>query len=203
MKFVVLAEQKQKEIIQLTFENTDFVWAKDFDSFLQEKDADAFFNFMDNACSKNYTTITKPVFINSVDKTLEKIENNGKVLRFNGWQGFIEKPIWEIAGNVDNEIAAILKAIGKTFLATEDIAGLVSARVIAMIINEAYFALEDNVSTKAEIDIAMKLGTNYPFGPFEWAEKIGLENVYNLLQTMALEDIKYTPANALKNELNK
>jgi 3-hydroxybutyryl-CoA dehydrogenase len=32
---------------------------------------------------------------------------------------------------------------------------------------------DDEISTKAEIDIAMKLGTNYPYGPFEWSEKSG------------------------------
>ncbi len=45
---------------------------------------------------------------------------------------------------------------------------------MAMIINEAWHALAEEVSTKNEIDTAMKLGTNYPYGPFEWAEKIGL-----------------------------
>ena len=43
-----------------------------------------------------------------------------------------------------------------------------------MIINEAYFTWEAGTSTKEEIDIAMKLGTGYPYGPFEWGEKIGL-----------------------------
>ena len=42
-----------------------------------------------------------------------------------------------------------------------------------MIINEAFLALQEGVSTKEEINTAMKLGTNYPLGPFEWVEKIG------------------------------
>ena len=48
-----------------------------------------------------------------------------------------------------------------------DIPGFISARVVSMIINEAYFALEEEVSSKEEIDTAMKLGTNYPYGPFD------------------------------------
>ena len=43
----------------------------------------------------------------------------------------------------------------------------------------AYLALEEHVSTKEEINTAMKLGTNYPFGPFEWANAIGANNILN------------------------
>ncbi|RYG08652.1 MAG: 3-hydroxybutyryl-CoA dehydrogenase, partial [Chitinophagaceae bacterium] len=62
------------------------------------------------------------------------------------------------------------------------------------IINEAWYALGDGVSTESEIDTAMKLGTNYPYGPFEWGHIIGMKNVYDLLQQMAVEHAKYTPA---------
>jgi 3-hydroxybutyryl-CoA dehydrogenase len=203
MKFVVIADEAQWELLDSTNDSVEWIRATNMESFLLEKNVDAYFYLLDNAFDQNYSKLTKPVFINSVEKTLAEIQKNENSIRFNGWQGFVEKPMWEIAGNANEAIATILKAIGKTFMAVEDIAGFVSARVIAMIINEAYFALEDEVSTKAEIDIAMKLGTNYPYGPFEWAEKIGLENVYKLLETMAIEDDKYTPAVAMKNELNK
>src|ERR1700710_2457559 len=49
-------------------------------------------------------------------------------------------------------------------------------RVVAMIINEAYYALDAGVSSKESIDLAMKLGTGYPYGPFEWADRIGLRS---------------------------
>jgi 3-hydroxybutyryl-CoA dehydrogenase len=202
MKFVILAEEKEWEIMNEN-ENAKWIRVNNFEAFLAEKNGDAYFNFMEDACNQNYTSITKPVFINSVEKTLAQIQTNENTIRFNGWQGFVEKLMWEIVGNANENIASILKTIGKTFLVVDDITGFVSARVIAMIINEAYFAIEDEVSTKAEIDIAMKLGTNYPYGPFEWAEKIGLEKVCNLLQAMAIEDEKYTPANAMIKELNK
>ena len=81
--------------------------------------------------------------------------------------------------------------------------GFISARVIAMIINEAYFALGDDISSKTEIDIAMKLGTNYPYGPFEWAELIGEENILSLLQKLAETDTRYQPAALLIAEANK
>ena len=69
-----------------------------------------------------------------------------------------------------------------------------------MIINEAYFALEEGVSTKEEIDTAMKLGTNYPYGPFEWAKKIGLKNIFQLLDKLHKTNLRYEPAALLKKE---
>ena len=63
-----------------------------------------------------------------------------------------------------------------------------------MIINEAWFAYADGVSTQQDIDLAMKLGTNYPYGPFEWGNKIGLNNIINLLLSMSEENSRYAPA---------
>ncbi len=65
-------------------------------------------------------------------------------------------------------------------------------------INEAWFALEENVSSKEEIDVAMKLGTNYPYGPFEWASLIGIEKIFELLQKLSTYDKRYLPATLLK-----
>ncbi len=47
------------------------------------------------------------------------------------------------------------------------------SRVLATIINEAALAVDDGVAVEADIDIAMKLGTNYPFGPFGLADRVG------------------------------
>ena len=56
------------------------------------------------------------------------------------------------------------------------------------------------MSTKKEIDTAMKLGTNYPYGPFEWCEKIGKERVYQLLNHLSKTDERYHPAPGLVKE---
>ena len=122
MKFVVLAAEKDWEIIS---ENDYVEWERvfTFEAFLLVKDATAYFNFMEDACNQNYMSITKPVFLNSVVTTLAQIQKNENCIRFNGWQGFAEKPMWEIAGNTNEANAMLLKAIGKTFMAVEDIAG--------------------------------------------------------------------------------
>jgi len=77
----------------------------------------------------------------------------------------------------------------------------VTPRVISMIINEAYFALDEGISSKEEIDTAMKLGTNYPYGPFEWSEKIGLKKIYDLLIALTTTNSRYKPAPRLEQEV--
>ena len=67
------------------------------------------------------------------------------------------------------------------FQVVEDCVGLVTPRVICMVINEAYYTMEEGTASREDIDLAMKLGTNYPYGPFEWCRKIGVQDVYELL----------------------
>lgn len=73
-------------------------------------------------------------------------------------------------------------------------------RTVAMIINEAYFALGDKLATATDIDLAMKNGVNYPLGPIEWGEKIGLHNVAQLLEELntITRDERYRLSTELK-----
>jgi 3-hydroxybutyryl-CoA dehydrogenase len=78
----------------------------------------------------------------------------------------------------------ICQELNSSYLLVDDRVGLVTPRVICMIINEAYFTVQEGTATREDIDIAMKLGTNYPYGPFEWCERIGLKHVYKLLEAV-------------------
>ena len=199
MTVVVLAANNQWE--DLITNTIDIKWVKADEnfSFINYSGADAFFIFDENKII-NYTETIKPIFINSVIATLQELNTPANVLRINGWNTFLQRPVWEIAGIINGNNKAVAEKINKKILFVNDEPGLVSAKIIAMIINEAYFALEDNVSSKKEIDIAMKLGTNYPYGPFEWVEKIGLHNIYLLLKKLSLLDSRYQPAPMLITE---
>jgi 3-hydroxybutyryl-CoA dehydrogenase len=137
------------------------------------------------------------VIVNSVVDTLQKMD--APFTRINGWAGFLRGPAVEASTNDEsakNSVQNVFSSLGKQVEWLPDTPGFVTARVIAMIINEAWFALDENVSTREQIDAAMRLGTNYPHGPFEWCEKIGLRNVYALLNELAKIDRRYQP-NAL------
>ena len=58
------------------------------------------------------------------------------------------------------------------------------ARVLGGIMNEAMWAVTEGVASAKDIDTAMKMGTNYPQGPLEWADKIGVEKVQRLLSAL-------------------
>jgi 3-hydroxybutyryl-CoA dehydrogenase len=60
----------------------------------------------------------------------------------------------------------------------------IAARVLATIVNEAASAVADGVATPAAVDTAMRLGTNYPSGPLEWGERIGLDHVLHTLDAL-------------------
>jgi 3-hydroxybutyryl-CoA dehydrogenase len=70
---------------------------------------------------------------------------------------------------------------------------LIAARVLATIVNEAASAVADGVATPAAVDTAMRLGTNYPSGPLEWGERIGLDHVLHTLDALhaAVPDGRY------------
>jgi len=93
-----------------------------------------------------------------------------------------------------------MKQLNKKAAIVADEPGLVAAPLIAMIVNEAYFALQDGISTKTESDTASKLGTNYPYGPFEWSAMFGLTRLLELLDALSANDIRYQPALLLRTE---
>jgi 3-hydroxybutyryl-CoA dehydrogenase len=166
---------------------------------------DAVFDFLYDDTTTRITALQKctcPVFINSVLHTLDADTSN--FIRFNGWNSFIKRTKWEISTSSKNEdtYLSVLQHLEITAITLPNISGFVTPRVVSMLINEAYFALGEQVSTKAEIDTAMQLGTNYPYGPFAWATIIGLENIYNLLKTLSVTDERYTVATALQKEIN-
>jgi len=66
----------------------------------------------------------------------------------------------------------------------EDTPGLVVARTLAMLINEAADAVQQGVCTPEGADLAMKLGVNYPAGPFEWLSRWDVRAVTALIDRL-------------------
>ena len=79
----------------------------------------------------------------------------------------------------------------------------VFARILVAIINEAAWALNDNVASAADINTALKLGTNYPKGPLEWAEEIGYGTCGALLDALnaGVNDNRFAAAEILKTRV--
>lgn len=205
MKIAIRANEYQKnELNQKGFNGVATIHWIEENKNSNEIAADAVFDFLFDG--NNIITIKVnadiPVFVNAVNKTCRDI-GKPNYIRLNGWNGFINRETIELACNdspTQQKAGLILDKLSWKFAWVKDDYGFVTARIIAMIINEAYYALEENVSTKDEIDIAMKLGTNYPYGPFEWSRKIGLQNILGLLNKLAKENKRYTISTLLVHE---
>jgi 3-hydroxybutyryl-CoA dehydrogenase len=146
----------------------------------------------------------KPVLVNAVSWSTKKI--GADLIRINAWPGMLQRPLTEVAvpATISEEVVKnIFDQLQWNYVLAPDIPGMITSRVLATIINEAYYTLGAQVSTREEIDIAMKLGTSYPYGPFEWSEKIGLKRVYELLTELSHVDKRYVPAPMLKEEAIK
>lgn len=111
-------------------------------------------------------------------------QTQNTVYGFNGLPTFINRSVLECTLQYEQgkeKLKLICGKLGTDFEIVEDRVGMVTPRIICMIINEAYYTVQEGTAEREDIDLGMKLGTNYPFGPFEWCEKIGIQNVYELL----------------------
>ncbi|MBE6447606.1 MAG: 3-hydroxybutyryl-CoA dehydrogenase [Alphaproteobacteria bacterium] len=90
--------------------------------------------------------------------------------------------------------------LGKTPIYSRNTPGFVLNRILIPMINEAIYALSENVSTPEQIDNAMKLGANHPIGPLALADLIGLDTVLAILKTLQKEcgNTKYCPSPLLE-----
>lgn len=203
MNIAVLADDISYHELSYANENINWFRLDALGEVNSNQDFDCIFCLNDEAGKADYSAINIPVFVNSVSQTLLASNHGLHVVRINGWKGFLERNTWEISGQLSTQHIEILEKLDKKIMNLPDEPGFVSARIISMIVNEAYFAKEEDVSTEEEINTAMKLGTNYPKGPFEWKNKIGINNIYELLKALSFTDSKYKPSLLLQKEALK
>jgi len=86
-----------------------------------------------------------------------------------------------LADAARTRIESLWRALGWAPLPLRDVPGLAVARTVAMLVNEGADAVWQGVCDEAGADLAMKLGVNYPAGPFEWLAQIGAPAVVDLL----------------------
>jgi 3-hydroxybutyryl-CoA dehydrogenase len=110
----------------------------------------------------------------------------------NGLPSLFNRPVLEVSllqAADEEKLRQVCAQLGTEYLLVADRAGMVSPRILCMIINEACYTLQEKTAGIQDIDLGMKLGTNYPKGPFEWANQIGISNVYRVLEAV-YEDTK-------------
>jgi 3-hydroxybutyryl-CoA dehydrogenase len=129
-----------------------------------------------------------------------------RVVGFAAFYPLQEKKVVELSLGLGTEESALkeaeafFRALGKDPVRVKDAPGLIFARILSLIVNEAARSLDEGVAPAEEIDTAMRLGVNYPSGPLKWADRIGLDEVLAVLEGLQREtgDDRYRPAPLLK-----
>ena len=138
-----------------------------------------------------------------LNKMTEGFKNNEKVVGLNALPGFINREVWEMSALEDSAKKVFESHFPELKVQwVRDRVGMISPRVLAMIINEACFTLEEGTANVEDIDKGMKLGTNYPYGPFEWADKIGVDQIYEILNALSKDtgDERFKICSTLKEK---
>ncbi|MFT6969853.1 MAG: 3-hydroxybutyryl-CoA dehydrogenase [Roseivirga sp.] len=202
MKILVIGSEQNINEFKLKFNNlTDCEFQQDYNFETDLTKIDLVFDFFIADSPEQFEIFNQyeglNLFVNAPKISLTELAFYQEdvicnLFGFNGLPTFLDRSILEVSIlNEENTLLlqGICKELGTDFEIIEDRVGMVSPRVIFMIINEAFFTLQEGTANRADIDTGMKLGTNYPLGPFEWSERIGIQNIYETLEAL-YEDTK-------------
>ena len=217
MKIGILASQaKRKAWENKETPSSTFSWVQDNEGH-EHYDVFVDLDFDDNSYRmQDYFTNSQTVFVlGAVKCSLEsaavglEMPKNWKGIGINALPTLIERTTLECTNPFQlpeaslEELASLLgyqqiEVVGSRV-------GLITPRVICMIINEAFYTVQEGTANREDINLAMQLGTNYPKGPFEWCDAIGIQNVYEVLEAMYndTKDERYKICSLLKQEYLK
>jgi 3-hydroxybutyryl-CoA dehydrogenase len=131
-----------------------------------------------------------PRLILLVDGSLAELDDAGSAVGFHLVPPLADATVVELtAGDFTPAEArqgaeVFFRSLGLHVEWVGDAPGLVLGRIACQLVNEAAFSLQKGVGTAEDIDTAMRLGFNYPRGPLEWGDAIGLDHVLAVLDAL-------------------
>lgn len=140
----------------------------------------------------HYERPRQPLFYGTANRSLAELLQGeaplpGPVFGLCALPTLLDRPLLEVSlYNAPDApaLAALCAALGTDYRVVADRVGMVTPRIVCMLINEACYTLQEGTASVQDIDLGMKLGTNYPRGPFEWANAIGVARVYETLEAL-------------------
>ncbi|RBP96207.1 3-hydroxyacyl-CoA dehydrogenase [Cytobacillus firmus] len=153
----------------------------------------------EHCCFATNTSTMSPTEIGSFTKRPDK------VIAMHFFNPVHKMPLVEIIKGLETseETAQSIKRaagqMGKETVVINEFPGFVTSRISALVGNEAFYMLQEGLGTPEEIDKAIKLGLNYPMGPFELGDLVGLDTRLNNLKYLHSKlGEKYRPAPLLE-----
>ena len=137
-----------------------------------------------------------PLFCQSADLGLSEIaprlSHPERLVGFDGLFLAAGVVVTLVAGSgldadVRGRAESVVRSLGREPTWIGESPGLVLPRIVSMLANEAAFAAGEGVAAPETIDLAMKLGTNYPHGPLEWGGAIGWRRILGVLEHLGRE----------------
>lgn len=80
-----------------------------------------------------------------------------------------------------------ISSMEKEYIHIEDSPGFIVNRLLFSYLNSAASLLEEGIAAAHDIDKSMKLGANYPIGPFALCDLIGIDVVHSILDSLYLQ----------------
>ena len=153
---------------------------------------------------------TAPILSSSVTVTATEqsswISGRHRLVGIAALPALLQRPLVEIAPTMYSPketlevVNRFFQSIGKEIEIVQDRIGMVMPRILCRIVNEAAFAIMEDIASPQDIDTALKLGVHFPQGPFEWADQIGWRQVDAVLTALSkdLQEERYRVSPFLK-----
>lgn len=130
-----------------------------------------------------------PLFVQCADITLSEamtwVQHPERLIGFDGL--FFDGEVMTLASSgrlapeIRTKAEGIAHHLSKADIWIKESPAIVLPRIVCQLVNEAAFAELEDVADGATIDLAMRLGVNYPKGPLEWGRSLGFDKVLAVL----------------------
>jgi len=168
------------------------------------------FKTIDSICNREIilASNTSSLSISEIGKDLIHPE---RIIGFHFFNPIVKMKLVEVIktdrtdARIVNKSVLIANSLGKIPLVMNDSPGFIVNRLLFSMINEACCMLEKGTATLEDIDKAMKLGANFPMGPFELADLIGLDICYEIINNFnkSINGNQFEPSQKLINLLKE